>query len=224
MLKDIPWIKWLTIPCHQQQCLRDIPQIKWLTIPCHQQQCYHKSTYLLAASWMWDEACSTSRDENCSSRMRTASEVPKGLSGSMMRLMKWLMTLSSLSCSGAGGPPTRRSPSPRSKDAWKQGIKTYCRIWNHWNSNMKTGDQNTAESETIETVTWKQGIKTYCRIWHHWNSNMKTGDQNTAESETIETVTWKQGIKTLRRIWIHWNSNMKTGDQDILQNLKPLKQ
>lgn len=38
---------------------------------------------LFAASWMWGEACSTSRQENWSSRIRTESELPNGFSGSI---------------------------------------------------------------------------------------------------------------------------------------------
>jgi len=92
-------------------------------------------TYLLAASWMWCEACSTRSDENWSSRIRTASEVPNGLSGSMTLLMNMLMMLSGFSWSGDGGPPISLSPSSRSNEVAKHGISTYCRICNHHNDN-----------------------------------------------------------------------------------------
>ena len=93
--------------------------------------------YLLAASWIWCEACSTSSDENWSSNIRTASEVPNGLSGSMTLLMKTLMMFSGFSWSGDGGPPINLSPSSRSKEMAKQGISTYCRICSQHNSRIK---------------------------------------------------------------------------------------
>ena len=72
---------------------------------------------------MWAEACSTKREENWRSRILTASDVPNGLSGSMTRLMKTLMTLSLLSWSGAGTPPISLSPSPFSKEFAKLGMR-----------------------------------------------------------------------------------------------------
>jgi len=77
---------------------------------------------------MWCDACSTSNDENWSSSILTASDVPNGLSGSITLLMKTLMMLSGFSWSGDGGPPIRRSPSSRSNEIAKHGISTYCRI------------------------------------------------------------------------------------------------
>ena len=71
--------------------------------------------FLFEALWMCGAPRSTSRQLNCRSRMRTASEVPKGLSGSMMWLMKVETTFSGLSWSGAGGLPISASPSPASK-------------------------------------------------------------------------------------------------------------
>ena len=42
-----------------------------------------QNTYLLAASCIWGDACSTRRLENCSNSILTASEQPNGLSGSI---------------------------------------------------------------------------------------------------------------------------------------------
>jgi len=114
-------------------------------------------THLLAASWMWCDACSTSSDENWSSSIRTASDVPNGLSGSMTLLMKTLTMLSGFSWSGDGGPPINRSPSSRSNEMAKQGISTYCRICN----------QNVAIRRALGRAHMFDNSGSFPRQWSH---------------------------------------------------------
>ena len=78
---------------------------------------------------MWGAACSTSSEENCSSSILTASDIPNGLSGSIMLLMNTLITLSGLSWSGDGEPPINCSPSPFSNEFKKHGMMISCKIY-----------------------------------------------------------------------------------------------
>ena len=77
---------------------------------------------------MWGAACSTSRQENCRRRMRTASEVPKGFWGSITLSINTLIMLLLLVWSGAGGLPIKASCSSFSNELAKLGIRMCCRI------------------------------------------------------------------------------------------------
>jgi len=116
------------------------------------------ATYLLAASWIWCEACSTRSDENCSSNILTASEVPNGLSGSMTLLINTLMMLSGFSWSGDGGPPISLSPSSRSNEMAKHGISTYCKICNQHYGNIIQGCQpcEAKNREILWSKNWEK--------------------------------------------------------------------
>ena len=83
---------------------------------------------LFAASCICEDACSTNKHENCNNKIRTESEIPNGLSGSITLFMNTLIKLSWLSCSGAGGPPISLSASPRSNEIENDGTMTYCKI------------------------------------------------------------------------------------------------
>ena len=82
------------------------------------------------AHWVLDSTMATAHLlMTCHMIITALTEEPKGLSGLIILLMNTLMMLSSLSLSGSGGPPSKASTFPSSKQDEKVGMMIYWRIW-----------------------------------------------------------------------------------------------